>query len=134
MRTILPVALALLRVARRPIAAPSANRSESISPTTAEHVADSLGGFVDDLLVLDGGPCEVGIESTVVDVTSATARVLRPGRIRIGEEASALDATPRGPARSPGHRSSREPCRARRRSSYAKPVAGSCPSGSWATV
>ncbi|MBY0278237.1 threonylcarbamoyl-AMP synthase [Candidatus Binatia bacterium] len=74
-----PIALALLRACGLPLAAPSANRSEAISPTTARHVADSLGPFVDDLLVLDGGPCEVGIESTVVDLTGVTPAVLRVG-------------------------------------------------------
>lgn len=78
-----PVALALLRKAGVPVAAPSANRSESISPTTAQHVADSLGPYLDDLLILDGGPCSVGIESTVLDVTVDPPRVLRPGMIHI---------------------------------------------------
>ncbi|MBB6048295.1 L-threonylcarbamoyladenylate synthase [Armatimonas rosea] len=74
-----PVALELLRLAGVPVAAPSANRSEEISPTRAQHVADSLGAFVDDLLILDGGACDVGIESTVLDVTCEPPRVLRPG-------------------------------------------------------
>lgn len=74
-----PVALELLRQAGVPVAAPSANRSEEVSPTRAQHVADSLGGFVDDLLILDGGACDVGIESTVLDVTCEPPRVLRPG-------------------------------------------------------
>jgi len=100
-----PAALALLRAAALPIAAPSANRSESISPTTAQHVADSLGAFVEDLIVLDGGPCEVGIESTVVDVTGAAPRVLRPGHLRIETGSEAADPVPdSGPARSPGQR------------------------------
>jgi len=100
-----PAALALLRAAALPIAAPSANRSESISPTTAQHVADSLGAFVEDLIVLDGGPCEVGIESTVVDVTGAAPRVLRPGHLRIETASETADPVPdSGPARSPGQR------------------------------
>lgn len=78
-----PVALALLQRANVPVAAPSANRSEEVSPTTARHVADSLGEFVDDLLVLDGGSCTVGIESTVLDVTCDPPRVLRPGMVSI---------------------------------------------------
>jgi L-threonylcarbamoyladenylate synthase len=78
-----PIALELLRATGRPLAAPSANRSEEISPTTARHVADSLGPFVEDLIVLDGGACEVGIESTVVDVTGAEPVVLRPGVLGI---------------------------------------------------
>ena len=94
-----PIALELLRITGLPLAAPSANRSEEISPTTAQHVADSLGPFVDDLIVLDGGPCSVGIESTVVDVTGDEPLVLRPGML--GLEARA-DTSCDGPARSPG--------------------------------
>lgn len=67
----------LLKAAGRPVAAPSANSSGRISPTTARHVVDSLGGSVD--LVLDGGPCRVGLESTVIDCTSRPLRLLRPG-------------------------------------------------------
>lgn len=78
-----PVALELLRRAGVPVAAPSANRSEEVSPTQAKHVADSLGAFVDDLLILDGGACGVGIESTVLDVTCDPPRVLRPGMAKI---------------------------------------------------
>src|SRR5262245_16546561 len=62
-----PVAQALLRAADRPLAAPSANRSGKVSPTTAQHVAESLGGRVE--MILDGGACPVGIESTVVDAS-----------------------------------------------------------------
>lgn len=80
-----PLALALLREAGVPVAAPSANRSESVSPTTAGHVVDSLGAFADDLLVLDGGPCVVGIESTVVDVTGDVPVVLRPGMVSLAQ-------------------------------------------------
>ncbi|HYI06543.1 MAG TPA: L-threonylcarbamoyladenylate synthase, partial [Reyranella sp.] len=72
-----PMAQALIRAAGRPIAAPSANRSGAVSPTRAEHVAESLGGRVQ--LILDGGPCEVGLESTVLDLTSAMPTLLRPG-------------------------------------------------------
>jgi L-threonylcarbamoyladenylate synthase len=74
-----PVALALIREAGTPIAAPSANLSERLSPTTARHVADQLGNRVD--MILDGGPTEVGLESTVVDLTVTPARVLRPGMV-----------------------------------------------------
>jgi len=74
-----PFALALLNAAGVPIAAPSANRSEEVSPTTAQHVVDSLGDRVD--LTLDGGPTNVGIESTVLDVTVAPPRLLRPGMV-----------------------------------------------------
>ncbi|GAB4464879.1 MAG: L-threonylcarbamoyladenylate synthase [Armatimonadaceae bacterium] len=76
-----PVARELIRRAGVPVAAPSANRSEEVSPTTAVHVFESLSPYVDDLLILDGGPCTVGIESTVVDVTVNPPRILRPGQI-----------------------------------------------------
>ncbi|MEM9177738.1 MAG: L-threonylcarbamoyladenylate synthase, partial [Myxococcota bacterium] len=102
-----PVARALLEAAACPIAAPSANRSEAVSPTTARHVVDSLGPWVDDLLVLDGGACAVGIESTVVDVTGDAPTVLRPGMFRLDRAAtSGVDPAPAapGPARSPGQR------------------------------
>ena len=78
-----PVALALLREAGVPIAAPSANRSMGVSPTTAAHVARSLGDRVD--VILDGGATDVGIESTVVDVMSPRVTVLRPGMITPAE-------------------------------------------------
>ena len=74
-----PVAHALLAAAGIPVAAPSANRSMMLSPTTAAHVAKSLGDSVD--LILDGGPTRVGIESTVVDLTTDTPTLLRPGMI-----------------------------------------------------
>ncbi|WP_142849772.1 L-threonylcarbamoyladenylate synthase [Telmatospirillum sp. J64-1] len=74
-----PLAQSLLKAAGRPIAAPSANRSGAVSPTTAEHVAESLGERVD--MILDGGPCRVGLESTVLDLTGATPAILRPGGI-----------------------------------------------------
>ncbi|UQA59598.1 L-threonylcarbamoyladenylate synthase [Polyangium aurulentum] len=76
-----PVARALLAACRLPIAAPSANRSTTISPTTAAHVVKTLGGRID--LVLDGGPCRHGIESTIVDVTRGPAVLLRPGAISL---------------------------------------------------
>jgi len=74
-----PLALTLLRAAQVPVAAPSANRSNEVSPTTARHVEESLGSA--DVLVLDGGPCSVGIESTVVDVSGPQPVPLRPGGI-----------------------------------------------------
>ena len=74
-----PVAQELLRTAGRPIAAPSANRSGHTSPTTAQHVYDELAGHI--ALILDGGPCGVGLESTVVDVTGTTPAILRPGAV-----------------------------------------------------
>jgi L-threonylcarbamoyladenylate synthase len=72
-----PVALALMKEAGRPIAAPSANRSGRISPTTAEHVRRSLGSAVD--MIVDGGPCAVGLESTVIQFEGDAVRFLRPG-------------------------------------------------------
>ena len=84
-----PVAQALLRACAARgvagVAAPSANRFGRVSPTTAAHVADEFG---DDLLVLDGGACEVGIESAIVDCTRATPALLRPG----GLDRTALEA------------------------------------------
>lgn len=74
-----PVALELIRLSGVPIVAPSANRSQTISPTTAEHVADSLGNKVD--MILDGGKCEVGVESTIVDVTGKDVFLLRAGGV-----------------------------------------------------
>lgn len=74
-----PVALALLRAAARPIAAPSANRSGHVSPTTAAHVAESLDGAPD--IILDGGACRVGLESTVIDLSGPRPTLLRPGGV-----------------------------------------------------
>lgn len=74
------VARALLQSFGGPISAPSANRSGRVSPTRAEHVATDFID-VDDLLILDAGPSRVGIESTVIDLSGAKPRVLRPGSI-----------------------------------------------------
>ena len=74
-----PVAQALIQASGVPIAAPSANRFGHISPTTAQHVLDDLDGRID--LVLDGGPTHIGVESTVLDLTSHPPRILRPGGI-----------------------------------------------------
>jgi L-threonylcarbamoyladenylate synthase len=107
-----PVALELLQRSGVPIAAPSANRSEEVSPTTAQHVADSLDPYVNDLLVLDGGPCQVGIESTVLDVTADPPRLLRPGMVTermlrraLGEivNFSDSDSIARSPGQMPRH-------------------------------
>jgi L-threonylcarbamoyladenylate synthase len=92
-----PVAQAVLTALRQPagnepvvwgVAAPSANRFGRISPTTARHVAEE---FVDtpDLLILDGGPCEVGIESTIIDCTRGAPILLRPGAITSEQVAAA---------------------------------------------
>jgi len=74
-----PLAQALLEAARIPIAAPSANRFTELSPTTAEHVREGLGDRLD--MILDGGPCSVGIESTVLSLAADIPRILRPGMI-----------------------------------------------------
>lgn len=74
-----PLALELLKTFDGPLAAPSANRSNGVSPTTAGHVRDEFGDAVP--VVLDGGPCRVGIESTVIDVTGDAWKILRPGTI-----------------------------------------------------
>ncbi|MEK9658442.1 MAG: L-threonylcarbamoyladenylate synthase [Chloroflexota bacterium] len=78
-----PVALALLEAVGVPVAAPSANRSGSPSPTTAQHVLTDLAEHVAG--VLDGGPCKLGVESTVLDVTGPTPVLLRPGGLGIEE-------------------------------------------------
>ena len=74
-----PAAQALIDAARRPVAAPSANRSGRPSPTAAAHVMEDMAGRIP--LILDGGPCDVGLESTVIDVTGETPRILRPGGV-----------------------------------------------------
>jgi len=108
-----PVALALIERAGIPIAAPSANRSNEISPTTAQHVERSLGSCVD--LVLDGGATTVGIESTVVDVTGAAPRVLRPGMItaieiaRVANVAGVADVASAGRVAAPAREAAEAP-------------------------
>lgn len=72
-----PLALKLIKAAGVPIAAPSANRFKTVSPTTAQHVADSLGSKVD--MILDGGPCAIGVETTIVDLTGRNMVILRAG-------------------------------------------------------
>ena len=112
-----PVALELLRQFGGGIAAPSANKFGRISPTTAEHVSDDLGDEVD--LILDGGPCEVGIESTIVDLSRDRPVLLRPGRVGTGDIAATLGAAPeprdRSSPRAPGtlesHYAPRKPLR-----------------------
>jgi L-threonylcarbamoyladenylate synthase len=86
------VARQVIRAAGRPLAAPSANPSGRVSPTTARHVAEGLGGKV--ALVIDGGPCAVGVESTVVDLTGDRPVLLRPGGA--AEEEIAAVAGPLG--------------------------------------
>jgi L-threonylcarbamoyladenylate synthase len=74
-----PIALALIRAAGVPLAAPSANRFTQLSPATADHVRRGLGDDVD--FILDGGPCKVGIESTVLSLTESSPTLLRPGAV-----------------------------------------------------
>jgi L-threonylcarbamoyladenylate synthase len=81
---------ALLGASGRPLAAPSANSSGSISPTRAEHVLKSLGGKIP--LIVDDGPCERGIESTIVAATGGPLRLLRPGPIEIDAVVSTTSA------------------------------------------
>jgi L-threonylcarbamoyladenylate synthase len=81
-----PVALGLLeafvRVGGKGVAAPSANRFGHVSPTTAQAVADELGEYLADVdQILDGGPCDVGVESTIIDCTGDMPKILRPGAI-----------------------------------------------------
>jgi L-threonylcarbamoyladenylate synthase len=113
-----PVAQALLRAAGRPIAAPSANRSGRVSPTTAAHVAAEFDDHV--ALILDAGPCLVGIESTVLDLTGPAPALLRAGGVTheelrevFGEiEVPALgEHTPRAPGRLPSHYAPGRPVR-----------------------
>jgi len=104
-----PVALALLRAARVPVAAPSANKSNQLSPTTAQHV---MRGLTDvEGVVLDGGDCAVGIESTVIDVSTDVPTLLRPGGVSVealervlgvSVQRAAAPATADAPRRSPG--------------------------------
>jgi L-threonylcarbamoyladenylate synthase len=83
-------ALRLLEAADTPVAAPSANPFGSVSPTTAAHVAERLGAVVD--LVLDGGPCRVGLESTVLSLVTEPPAILRPGGVPREELEEALGA------------------------------------------
>ncbi|MFY9326660.1 MAG: L-threonylcarbamoyladenylate synthase [Georgfuchsia sp.] len=86
-----PLALQLLKAFDGGIAAPSANRFGRISPTTAQHVREELGESV--ALVLDGGPCQVGIESTIVDLSRGEPVILRPGMISAEQIQHALQQT-----------------------------------------
>ena len=94
-----PVARALIAAAGRPPAGPSANRSGSVSPTAAAHVAQSLGGRV--AMIVDGGPCRVGVESTVLDLCHDRPVLLRPGGLTPEALAEALGAMPLSPAADP---------------------------------
>ena len=103
-----PAMQALLRAAGRPLAAPSANASGSISPTRAQHVLKSLGGRVP--LIIDGGATERGIESTIVAATGGPLRLLRPGPIEIDAEQGA-GATIEAPGQLPSHYAPSKPLR-----------------------
>ena len=87
-------ARALLRQVGRPVAAPSANRSGGISPTTAQHVIDGLGGRI--AAVLDTGPSGVGVESTVLDLAGGGAVLLRPGGVTLEQLEAAIGQVGRG--------------------------------------
>lgn len=100
-----PVALALLKECGLPVAAPSANRSGELSPTTADHVRTSLADRID--VLLDGGPCPGGLESTVADVSGDGVKVLRPGLISVARLEAVvglvtLGVVTGGPLPSPG--------------------------------
>jgi len=112
-----PVALELLRQFGSGIAAPSANKFGRISPTTAAHVRNDLGEEVD--LILDGGSCEIGIESTIIDLSRERPVLLRPGRIGSDEIAATLGVgaeprdrdAPRAPGTLESHYAPRKPLR-----------------------
>jgi L-threonylcarbamoyladenylate synthase len=113
-----PAALALLRACGRPIAAPSANPFGYVSPTTAAHVADLLGERVD--LILDGGPCAVGVESTILSLVADEPTILRPGGVprealeaALGRRVSsaARGARPQAPGQLETHYATRTPLR-----------------------
>jgi L-threonylcarbamoyladenylate synthase len=101
-----PVIQAVIQACGFPLAAPSANTSNRISPTTARHVWEDLGDKIP--LILDGGPCQIGIESTVLDLSQTPPRLLRPGMIHAEAIAAvtgqlSLDPNPgTGQLRSPG--------------------------------
>ncbi|MDE2228928.1 MAG: threonylcarbamoyl-AMP synthase [Alphaproteobacteria bacterium] len=111
------LAQALLRATGRPLAAPSANRSGHVSPTTADHVIAELDGRI--AAVLDGGPCRVGIESTVLDVSEERPALLRPGGVTREQIEAALgplagagdDNAPRSPGRLERHYAPARPLR-----------------------
>lgn len=95
-----PVAIELIRLAGVPIAAPSANRFGSVSPTTAAHVRESLGKAVD--FILDGGPCRAGVESTIISFVGGAPTLLRPGAAPIEEIEALIGPVERAPQRRGG--------------------------------
>ncbi|AIE84419.1 L-threonylcarbamoyladenylate synthase [Fimbriimonas ginsengisoli] len=112
-----PAARALIAAAGVPLSAPSANLFMGLSPTRAEHIDPSLAEHL--ALILDGGPCEVGLESTVVDATGPTIRLLRPGRVTQSDLEDALgepvlagqSKERRSPGQYPRHYAPRTPVR-----------------------
>ena len=115
-----PVAHQVIATFGKPLAAPSANRFGRVSPTSARHVAEDLGDDID--IVLDGGECEVGLESTIVDCTGDVLEVLRPGAVTLDALQAALEDGARrqcvedgssGEARAPGMLASHYAPRAR---------------------
>ena len=111
-----PMALSLIKESKCPIAAPSANPFGYLSPTTAEHVREQLGDQVD--LILDGGPCPVGVESTIVSFLEERLRLLRPGGVSLEEIESVIgkveispieDDKPSAPGMLPRHYAPRTP-------------------------
>ena len=98
-----PLTLTLLEILGTALVAPSANRFGMVSPTSAQHVEDDLGRDVD--AILDGGSCEIGVESTIVDCTTRPVQILRPGAISETDIESVLHEPPApatGPSRAPG--------------------------------
>jgi L-threonylcarbamoyladenylate synthase len=111
-----PIAQSLIREAQTPIAAPSANLFGYVSPTTARHVSDGLGDKVD--LILDGGPCPVGVESTILSLAGARPELLRPGSLTLEaiqtvigrvDRATSSQETAHVPGQSPRHYATRTP-------------------------
>ena len=104
-----PAALRLLRTVGRPVAAPSANRSGEVSPTTAAHVLAGLDGRI--AAVLDSGPCPVGVESTVLDLAAGRPFLLRPGGVGLDALEAAIGPVGRGitPQAAEGPRTLRSP-------------------------
>jgi len=111
-----PMALRFIELADCPIAAPSANPFGYLSPTTAEHVRDQLGDQID--FVLDGGPCEVGVESTIISFSESKPRLLRPGGVPLEEIESIIgrveiapieEGRPSAPGMLPRHYAPRTP-------------------------
>jgi L-threonylcarbamoyladenylate synthase len=119
-----PVAHALLAATGLPVAAPSANPAGAVSPTTADHVAAGLGAAVD--LILDGGPCPIGLESTVLDLCGGEPRLLRPGGVtraaleaelgRLVAGAAEPGEAPRAPGQLASHYAPARPLRLEARS------------------